>query len=103
MSQKTNSFSKIGNSASSDLFTKAISKFRDIPIYVAVGIFILTTTIFFWEVLMGNAFFWEDIVRFVYPLQNFAAKEASKGIVPFWNPFTFSGMPFLADLQVGFF
>ena len=103
MSKKTDSFSKIGNVAKADSANRAVARFRDIPIYVAVGIFILTTVIFFNDIIMGNAYFWEDIVRFVYPLQNFAAKEAAKGIVPFWNPFTFSGMPFLADLQVGFF
>lgn len=80
-----------------------IGKIKDIPIYAALVIFLLTTLVFFWDVIFGSAYFWEDIVRFVYPLQNFAAKEAAKGSVPFWNPFSFSGMPFLADLQVGFF
>ena len=77
--------------------------FRDFPFIVALGIFVITTLIFFWDVLMGNSFFWEDIVRFVYPLQSFAAKSWASGEIPFWNPFTFAGMPFLADLQVGFF
>jgi hypothetical protein len=76
---------------------------KNLPWFVAIAVFALTTLIFFWDQISGNAFFWEDIVRFVYPLQNFAAKEAAKGVIPFWNPFTFSGMPFLADLQVGFF
>ena len=77
--------------------------FRDFPFIVALGIFVISTLIFFWDVLMGNSFFWEDIVRFVYPLQSFAAKSWASGEIPFWNPFTFAGMPFLADLQVGFF
>lgn len=75
---------------------------KNIPIYIVLIIFAATTGIFFFNIISGNNFFWEDIVRFVYPLQNFAAKEGAKGI-PFWNPFTFSGMPFFADLQVGFF
>lgn len=75
------------------------SQFK-LPPYAAPILFILTTLIFFWDVLTGSGFFWEDIVRFVYPLQNYAA--VSHG-VPFWNPFSFSGMPFLGDLQVGFF
>lgn len=78
-------------------------RFFDMPIYAAIGIFILTTLIFFWDVIFGNAYFWEDIVRFVYPLQNFAATSSAAGSIPHWNPYTFSGMPFLADLQVGFF
>ncbi len=76
---------------------------KSIPIYIVLLIFAVTTLIFFYNILAGNGFFWEDIVRFVYPLQNFAAKEGAKGMIPFWNPFTFSGMPFFADLQVGFF
>ena len=75
MSKKTDSFSKIGNVSKVDSANRAVARFRDIPIYVAVGIFILTTVIFFNDIIMGNAYFWEDIVRFVYPLQNFAAKE----------------------------
>jgi len=66
-------------------------------------IFILTTTIFFWNNLSGDAFFWEDIVEYVYPTQNYAAKISASGEVPFWSPYLFNGMPFYADLQVGFF
>lgn len=68
--------------------------------FIAVLISLITTAIFFWANIVGDAFFWEDIVEYVYPFQNFAA--TSNGI-PFWNPFTFSGMPFFADIQTGFF
>lgn len=65
-----------------------------------VLISILTTLIYFWGNIFGELFFWEDIVEYVYPTQSFAA--SSNGI-PFWNPYIFAGMPFYADLQVGFF
>lgn len=68
--------------------------------FFATTISLVTTIIFFWANIVGDAFFWEDIVEYVYPFQNFAA--TSNGI-PFWNPFTFSGMPFFADIQTGFF
>lgn len=69
--------------------------------YLFATIFsIITTAIFFWGNIVGDAFFWEDIVEYVYPFQNFAA--TSDGI-PFWNPYTFGGMPFFADVQTGFF
>ncbi len=71
--------------------------------FYAVGLFIVFTAVFFWQQIVGNAFFWEDFVEYVYPVQSFAASEFSKGIIPFWNPYSFVGMPFLADLQVGFF
>ncbi len=75
---------------------------NNIPVWAVVLVFMATTLFFFKSIIFGDAFFWEDIVRFVYPLQNFAAKEAAAGNIPFWNPFTFTGMPFLADLQTGF-
>jgi len=71
--------------------------------YVAIGIFIATTIIFFWDHIVGNAFLWEDFAEYVYPVQSFAAREFAAGKLPFWNPYSFAGMPFLADIQVGFF
>lgn len=68
--------------------------------FIAVLVSLITTAIFFWANIVGDAFFWEDIVEYVYPFQNFAA--TSDGI-PFWNPYTFAGMPFFADIQTGFF
>ena len=76
---------------------------KDLPIWSVIPVFILSTVIFFWSSLFGNTFFWEDFVRFVYPVQSFAAKSISQGVIPFWNPYSFGGMPFLADLQTGFF
>lgn len=73
------------------------------PIYIPVIIFIITTCIYFGSQLFGNSYFWEDFLEFIYPTQSFAAKELAKGNIPFWNPFSFGGMPFFADLQVGFF
>lgn len=74
-----------------------------LPFWLPVSVFILTTLIFFWDILMSNAFFWEDFVEYVFPVQTFAAVEFANGSIPFWNPYSFLGMPFLADLQVGFF
>ncbi|MCX8054881.1 MAG: YfhO family protein [Ignavibacteria bacterium] len=71
--------------------------------YIAIGVFLLTTAIFFWEHLFGSAYLWEDFAEYIYPVQTFAAREFAQGRIPLWNPFAFAGMPFLADLQVGFF
>lgn len=76
---------------------------KEIPLWVVIPFFILLTVIFFWEQLVGNSFFWEDFVEYVLPVQTFAARELAKGNLPFWNPYAFVGMPFLADIQVGFF
>jgi hypothetical protein len=71
--------------------------------YYFIGFFLLTTLIYFSGQLFGNSFFWEDFVEYVLPVQTYAAVAASDGSIPFWNPYTLNGMPFLADLQVGFF
>ncbi len=71
--------------------------------YWAIGIFVLVTLIFFWGHITGKAFLWEDFTEFTYPNEVFAARSFAAGILPHWNPYTFNGMPFLADLQIGFF
>lgn len=75
----------------------------DINNWYIIGLFAFITIIFFWNNLFGGMFFWEDFVEYVYPTQTLAAREFSKGVIPFWNHFSFAGMPFIADLQVGFF
>lgn len=74
-----------------------------IPYLAILILFVATTFIFFGGQLFGDSFFWEDFAEQYFPWQSFAAREFASGILPFWNPFTFSGMPFLADLQTGFF
>ena len=79
------------------------SQMKELPIWSVIAIFVTLTIIFFWGQISGSTFFWDDFTEFVYPMQSFAAVESASGIMPFWNPFSYSGMPFFADLQVGFF
>jgi len=44
-----------------------------------------------------------DIVDALYPNYNFIYQNINSGIIPFWNPHVFTGIPFFADSQVGFF
>lgn len=76
---------------------------KELPLWAIAAFFVITTFVFFSSQITGSSFFWEDFVRYVYPMQNFAAREGSYFNVPFWNPYSFSGMPFFADLQTGFF
>ena len=68
-----------------------------------LGISIFTTLIFFSDVLFGTSFFWDDITQYVYPMASYGASLSAKGITPFWNPYMFNGMPFLADFQAQYF
>ncbi len=70
---------------------------------VFIGVMVILTAVFFGDQLAGNSFFWEDFVEQFYPFQHFAARHLASGVLPHWNPYTFSGMPFLADLQNGVF
>jgi uncharacterized membrane protein YfhO len=59
--------------------------------------------IFFRDILLQNAFMWEDFLYQFYPIRNFAAVSMAHGELPLWNPYTFSGMPFQADIQSALF
>ncbi len=74
-----------------------------LPLWAIALLFLATTLIFFRAQIFGSAYFWEDFADYVYPAQVFAAKFLHAGELPFWNPYTFSGAPFLADVAVGFF
>jgi hypothetical protein len=80
-----------------------VKETKPIPFWLVFFIFLATTFIFFYDQILMNSFFWEDFVEYVFPVQSYAAKAFSRGQIPFWNPYTFAGMPFLADIQVGFF
>src|SRR5471032_1892434 len=40
-----------------------------------------------------------DFVRFYQPYQHFLSESVWKGELPWWNPYSSLGRPFLADLQ----
>ncbi|MCJ7735898.1 MAG: hypothetical protein MUQ10_01110, partial [Anaerolineae bacterium] len=62
--------------------------------------------IFFWPVLLLG--YWiprggGDLVSFLWPMMRFSAASFRAGVVPLWNPYQYSGAPFLADNQSGLF
>lgn len=59
--------------------------------------------IFFRDILLEKAFFWEDFIYYYYPTRNLAATSLADAEIPLWNPYTFCGMPFLADIQTAVF
>lgn len=69
----------------------------------AVVVICVLVAIFFRDILLKNAFFWEDFLYQFYPFRNFAAVSLSGGELPLWNPYTFSGTPFQADIQSAVF
>jgi hypothetical protein len=67
--------------------------------FAPAGILIVLTALFYWPILVGKGFLWNDFLEqnFVYRL--FAAVSLKQGVMPLWNPYVFSGLPFFADVQ----
>ncbi|MBK9248036.1 MAG: YfhO family protein [Ignavibacteria bacterium] len=74
-------------------------KVKELTLPIVLLLFAATTMIFFRDILFGNKFFWDDVAEYIYPFTTFAARQLAQFQLPFWNPYTFSGMPFLADFQ----
>ncbi len=64
---------------------------------VVVGLLLLTA-LFFWEILAKQGFFWGDFSLSMYPFRSFIAGSYAQGNVPLWNPYVFSGYPFVGDI-----
>lgn len=86
-------------SQSSRLNSAQAPTIKDISTWIVLLLFAATTAIFFRDILFGNKFFWDDIAEYYYPFTVFAARQLAHFQLPFWNPYTFSGMPYLADFQ----
>ncbi len=71
------------------------------PWHIAL-VFLALTLIFHSAILFGGKFLWEDFIEQEFPFRTLAASSLAQGILPHWNPYVFSGMPFLADVQVAF-
>lgn len=75
----------------------------DIKDWHAIVVIVLSVVVFFRDILLQKAFMWEDFINQFYPFRNFAAVSLANGELPLWNPYTFSGMPFQADIQSAVF
>ncbi len=79
------------------------NKIQEIKDWHAILLIIASVMFFFRDILMQKAFMWEDFLYYFYPVRNFAATSIAAGELPFWNPYTFSGMPFQPDIQSALF
>ena len=73
---------------------------------LAVGLLALVCAGFYWRILFGGAWMPSgggDLVSFLWPTYTFAAHSLRSGVLPLWNPYLYSGMPFAADNQSGLF
>ncbi|CAG0933712.1 hypothetical protein TFLX_03189 [Thermoflexales bacterium] len=71
---------------------------------LALAFLALLTVLFFWPVFFAG--YWlpqggGDLVSFLWPQYSFAGEAIRNGSLPLWNPYLYSGAPFLADNQAG--
>lgn len=76
---------------------------KEVTPWQAFFLYLGYTCIVFLPVFLGRRFFWEDFTLWEYPVRNYAYYMfAIKHSLPFWNPYTWTIAPFLADAQNGF-
>lgn len=78
---------------------KAQENAREPRWVVVIAVLAAAVVLLFHKVLLRDAFFWEDFLYFCYPVRSLAAATFASGALPLWNPYSFVGMPLLADVQ----
>ena len=68
-------------------------------LFIAPLTLVLATIIFYFPLISGKGYLWNDFIELNFPYRLFAAMSLKEGIFPFWNPYVFAGMPFFADIQ----
>ncbi|MFC1790566.1 hypothetical protein ACFLZP_03725, partial [Patescibacteria group bacterium] len=67
-----------------------------------VLLLLVLTIVFFSRVILGGeVFFFGDNLSLFLPVLTLFTNFLKKGILPLWNPYLFSGTPFLADVGLG--
>ncbi|MFH1783795.1 MAG: hypothetical protein ABH868_02705 [bacterium] len=78
----------------------SIKKKDIVYIFVIIGLVL----IFFAPVIFDTmSYYYRDIYRYYFPVKSLAAESVQQGELPFWNPYNYCGIPFLATLQHGLF
>lgn len=70
----------------------------------AVALLIAVDLLLFWPVIFLGQFVPRgggDLVSFIYPRFVMVARYVRQGTLPLWDPYLFSGQPYLADIQSG--
>ena len=71
-----------------------------------LGVLLLVILAFFWPLILAHQWIPRgggDLVSFLWPVYRFAARSLRAGVIPLWNPYLYSGAPFVADNQSGVF
>ncbi|TET99513.1 MAG: hypothetical protein E3J29_02630, partial [Dehalococcoidia bacterium] len=72
----------------------------------SLALLALIAVAFFWPLVFAGQWIPRgggDLVSFLWPMYRFAARSLRAGVIPLWNPYLYSGAPFVADNQSGVF
>jgi hypothetical protein len=70
----------------------------------AVGVLALVALLVFWPWLFtGQAFYWGDFGLYFRPMTALLREQLSHGRLPLWNPYLFSGAPYIGTRRRGRF
>jgi hypothetical protein len=72
---------------------------------IPIAILILSVLVFFSKIMLsGSPLFGSDFILQFYPWKRFIYDQLwSHRALPFWNPYLFSGTPFIANIQASMF
>jgi hypothetical protein len=71
---------------------------------IAILLLLALVLIFFTKVIISNEYFTGlDLVNAFYPWKSFLVQSVKSGELPLWNPYTFSGNPFIGNFQASIF
>ena len=65
----------------------------------AAVILLLLLLVAYFPLFAGRTLFWGDNFSLMMPGKIFSAHWLRQGILPLWNPYYFSGLPWLADIN----
>lgn len=60
---------------------------------------VCAVVLFYWPIISLRGTMWNDFIEQYFPYRAFANKALRSFTFPFWNPYSFSGIPFFADIQ----
>jgi hypothetical protein len=72
---------------------------RRLGAWIVPAILLIATGIYYWPILSAQGFLWNDFIEQNYAYRFFSAVSLKQGVMPFWNPYVFSGLPFFSDVQ----
>ena len=73
---------------------------------LSVALLAVLTVAYFWKIIFTNDYHmlnWQDNLVQVYPWYSFAGRSFKSGFIPLWNPYQYSGYPFLGESLAGAF